>query len=84
MNPTQEHLRKVRALQESDHRQGGGSVYLPCALDRKFPNAEQEWIWQYVFPSERLSTDPRSGEVRRHEDESGLQKAVQEAAGGLG
>jgi integrase len=56
-------------------------VYLPFALDRKYPNAHKEWPWQYVFPSDRLSTDPRSpGVIRRHHaDESGLQKAVREA-----
>ncbi len=60
---------------------GYGSVYLPYALERKYPNADREWIWQYVFPSERISKDPRSGIVRRHYlDESGLQKAVKKAA----
>ena len=56
-------------------------MYLPFALDRKYPNAHKEWPWQYVFPSDRLSTDPRSpGVIRRHHaDESGLQKAVREA-----
>jgi integrase len=54
---------------------------VPDALERKYPNANREWGWQYVFPSGRLSVDPRSGAVRRHHlDESGLQKAVRQAA----
>jgi integrase len=53
---------------------------LPYALDRKYPNASREWGWQYVFPSDRLSTDPRSGVKRRHHvDESNLQRAVKDA-----
>jgi len=43
-----------------------GSVYLPYALNRKYPNADREWIWQWVFPSHSISRDPRSGIVRRH------------------
>jgi integrase len=52
-------------------------VFLPDALARKCPNAPKEWIWQYVFPSGRLSVDPRGGTTRRHHmHENGLQKAV--------
>jgi site-specific recombinase XerD len=62
-----------------------GAVYLPYALERKYPNAEREWIWQYVFPANRLSVDPRSGAVRRHHiHESSLQKAVRVAARATG
>jgi integron integrase len=76
-----EHLQRVRLIHESDLAQGYGSVYLPYALERKYPNASTEWIWQYVFPSERLSVDPRSGVTRRHHiDENTLQKAVRQAA----
>ncbi len=79
--PLQEHLQRVKQLHEQDLAKGYGSVYLPYALERKYPNANREWIWQYVFPANRLSVDPRSGTVRRHHvDESGLQKAVREAA----
>ena len=77
----QEHLKRVKLLHESDLAQGYGSVYLPYALERKYPNAAQEWLWQYVFPSDRLSVDPRSGAKRRHHiDENTLQKAVRQAA----
>jgi integron integrase len=75
-----DHLQQVQRTHHQDLEQGYGSVYLPYALERKYPNAERQWIWQYVFPSERISKDPRSGIVRRHHlDESGLQKAVKQA-----
>ena len=81
VTPLQEHLQLVKRLHDEDLARGYGSVYLPFALERKYPNADQEWIWQYVFPSNRLSKDPRSGVVRRHHvSESGLQKAVKKAA----
>ena len=81
VQPLQEHLQRVRLIHQQDLRAGYGSVYLPYALDRKYPNASKEWIWQYVFPSDRLSTDPRSGITRRHHiDPSTLQKAVRKAA----
>jgi integron integrase len=79
--PLQTHLEQVQAMHQDDLRQGYGTVFLPDALARKFPNAEREWLWQYVFPSQQRSTDPRSGVIRRrHVDESGLQKAVRSAA----
>jgi integrase len=59
-------MEKVNALHEKDLLAGYGDVYLPDALDRKYPKAGKEWGWQYVFPSDRLSVDPRSGKVRRH------------------
>lgn len=50
------------------------------ALARKYPNAPRSWEWQYVFPAQNLSTDPRSGQTRRHHlNESNLQKAVKKA-----
>ena len=77
----QEHVRHVRHIHEEDLSKGYGSVYLPFALERKYPNASREWLWQYVFPASRLSTDPRTGaEHRHHVHESGLQKAVRKAA----
>jgi len=81
ITPLREHLQRVRLIHQQDLRDGYGSVYLPYALERKYPNASKEWIWQYVFPSDRLSTDPRTGVVRRHHiDPSTLQKAVRKAA----
>lgn len=80
VDPLKEHLLSVRRQHQQDLSQGYGSVYLPYALERKYPHADREWIWQYVFPAERITKDPRSGIVRRHHlDESGLQKAVKQA-----
>ena len=74
------HLQKVKAQHEEDLEAGFGDVYLPNALERKFPNASREWAWQYVFPSSRISTDPRSGQKRRHHiEESSLQLAMKRA-----
>jgi len=70
----------VKRIHEQDLDIGYGSVYLPNALARKYKNSEKDFRWQYVFPSKKLSTDPRSGIVRRHHVlESGLQKAVKVA-----
>ena len=60
------HIERVQLLHQADVRRGYGSVYLPYALERKYSNAAQDWAWQYVFPSDRFSTDPRSGLTRRH------------------
>jgi integron integrase len=71
------HLAHVRALHQRDLASGGGRVYLPFALERKYRNADRSWPWQYVFPAAKLSTDPRSGELRRHHaSEKNLQNAV--------
>jgi integron integrase len=74
-------LELARLQHQRDCEQGGGDVYLPFALDRKYPNAEKEWKWQYAFPSGRLSRDPRSGAIRRHHnEEQRVQRAVRQAA----
>lgn len=81
IGPLQDHLKRVKLLHERDLAAGHGQVYLPFALERKSPNASRDWGWQYVFPSDRLSPDPRSGLIRRHHiDESNLQRAVKAAA----
>ncbi len=75
--PLQCHLEKVKALHEKALSEGYGEVYLPYALERKYPNANKEWGWQYVFPAKKPSIDPRSGKIRRHHiDEKSLQRAV--------
>jgi integron integrase len=80
VQPLEAHLVKVREWHQSDLAAGYGSVYLPHALERKYPNAAKEWIWQYVFPAGKLSTDPRSGAVRRHHVlEQSIQRAVKQA-----
>ena len=79
--PLAEHLKAVRAQHSRDLAAGAGAVFLPGALARKSPNAPREWSWQYVFPSARLSADPKSGQVRRHHaHESVLQRAIKTAA----
>ncbi len=78
--PLQAHLKKVKALHAEDLAQGYGEVYMPFALDKKYPTAGTDWSWQYIFPSKNLSIDPRSGKTRRHHvDEKGVQRAVKQA-----
>jgi integron integrase len=79
-------MEQARELYEADLKKGVAGVYIWPGLDRKYPNAAKEWIWQYVFASSRLSVDPRSHTTRRHHvHASSLQKAVKNAAarGGL-
>lgn len=78
--PLQKHLVKVKKLHEQDLNNGYGQVYLPYALEKKYPNASKEWGWQYIFPARELSVDPRTGFKRRHhEGEWLLQRIVREA-----
>jgi len=75
-----DHMKRTRRIHQRDMRQGYGSVYLPYALTRKYPEAPRQWIWQYIFPSSQLSTDPRSGQTQRHHlSTSTLQRAVRQA-----
>ena len=76
----QAQIDNVVALHHEDLKEGFGEVYIPDALSRKYPNASREPGWQYVFPSKKLSKDPRSNKTMRHHVlESGLQKAVKQA-----
>jgi len=76
----EKHLARVREIHRRDVASDGGRVYLPDALERKFPNANREWGWQYVFPAPTLSKDPRTGETRRHHlHENSVQKALNKA-----
>ncbi len=78
--PLQAYLLQRRALFDDDNRLGKASVYLPDALERKYPSAATDWVWQYIFPSGSFSTDPRSGVERRHHiDEKLLQRAMKKA-----
>jgi len=80
-----EQLDHVKQLHDTDLKSGLGEVYLPQALARKYSNASREAGWQYVFPSSKISTDPRSGKVRRHHvHENGLQKHIKAAARNAG
>jgi len=74
-------LNQVKTIHQKDLLAGYGSVYLPTALAKKYPNANKEWIWQYIFPASRISADPFTGIKQRHHlHESNLQKAVKKAA----
>lgn len=79
------HLQRARALHDKDLAHGFGSVAMPTALARKFPNAEREWNWQWVFPASRRYVDEKAGTERRHHvHESVGQRAVHAAARGAG
>jgi integron integrase len=93
VEPIQQHLQRVKLIHLRDLEHGHGAVYLPYALERKYPNANQEWGWQYVFPANKLSVDPRAlpspagrgaggeGVLRRHHlGESSPQRTVRQAA----
>ncbi len=70
----------VRNLHSGDLAEGYGNVYIPDALARKYPNAEKELKWQYVFPSLNISTDPRTKITRRHHvNETVLQKRIKKS-----
>jgi integron integrase len=78
--PLKRHLERRRLEHRQDTKEGGGSVYLPFALAAKYPNAGKAWAWQYAFAARSVSTDPRSGEVRRHHiDEVSVQRMVKRA-----
>jgi integron integrase len=80
VGPLRAQLERVRMLHEQDLRDGFGAVYLPYALERKYPTAARESAWQYAFPSAKLSTDPRSGAVRRqHASPDSVQREVKRA-----
>ncbi len=80
VEPLKSHLLKVQTLHNDDLSAGHGEVFMPMALDRKYPSAGSSWSWQYVFPSIKLSVDPRSKAVRRHHaDEKTVQRAVKKA-----
>ena len=78
-------IERARLLHEEDLAAGCGEVYLPNALSLKYPNAARELNWQYIFPAQKRSLDPRSEVERRHHlDSSGLQRAVKRAAQNAG
>jgi len=80
-----EHLGRVRALFETDLREGYGGVLLPAALARKYPNAGREWGWQWLFPAGRRFRDSAAGVERRHHvHETAIQRAVKRAVGAAG
>ena len=81
LQPLKAQLQHSRALWAQDRAAGGHGVYMPFALDRKYPSAGQSWAWQWVFPAETVSPDPRAeGALRRHHlSEQRLQRAMKQA-----
>ncbi len=74
------HLLQRKLLHDQDLAKGHGSVKLPGALNRKYPTAPTEWIWQYVFPASSHYFDPNDRVYRRHHlHESAMQRAVRTA-----
>ncbi|AXK38962.1 integron integrase [Crenobacter cavernae] len=85
VTPLRAQLERAHALHESDLAVGGGEVWLPDALARKYPAAACSWMWQYVFPAPGLSRDPRSGVVRRHHiEDQQVQRAMKRAVRAVG
>jgi integron integrase len=85
VEPLCRQIEHVRALHQADLRDGFGRVHLPFALAVKYPEADRQPGWQYLFPSGRRAVDPRTGVVRRHHlAESALQKAVKRAVRAAG
>ena len=81
IQPIRKQLALTKKTHDEDVANGLGEVYIPVALGRKYPNAAREIGWQYVFPSQRVSVDPRSSKVRRHHiHENGLQRKIKRAA----
>jgi len=81
MDDLKHQIDRVEVQHQRDRANGYGHVYMPDALSRKYPQAETEFKWQYVFPAKVISRDPRSGHYRRHHiHESSLQKAIKRAA----
>jgi len=74
-------IRKVRQMHEQDMLNGSCGAFIPLSLSRKYPNAEKEFRWQYLFPATRLAQDPRSGKLRRHHiHQTAVQKHIRKAA----
>jgi integron integrase len=81
----QQWLQQRKSMYEADKARNQHEVEVPGALAQKYPNAPWEWRWQYVFPADDFSEDPRSGHVRRHHvDEQHLQRAVRDAVRAAG
>ena len=74
------HLLEAKKMYEEDRTAGVAGVWMPGALERKYPSAGKDWMWFWVFPSHKLAVDPRAKVVRRHHaGESAVQKAIKVA-----
>lgn len=85
VNPLKAHLQSVSALHAADLAKGFGEVRMPASLSIKHPDSGKDWLWQYVFPSSRLSVEQQSGLVyRHHADEKPIQRVVKKVAAEAG
>lgn len=83
--PLQEHLKQIRRIHELDRTNDTAGVFVPEALERKYRHLGKEWSWFWVFPSHKLSVDPRTGIVRRHfKYPDSYQRSIKEAAAMVG
>ena len=81
VKPLEFQIQTAQLIHQKDLSEGYGETKLPYALSVKYSNASKEWPWQFVFPASQRSTDPESGQVRRHHlHPSAIQKAVKRAA----
>ncbi|MBV6394356.1 MAG: Tyrosine recombinase XerD [Anaerolineales bacterium] len=79
--PLRQHIERVQLLHKKDLAKGLGTVYLPGALEKKYPAAGKDWLWQYIFPASTLYADPATGHTRRHHiHETALQREIRTAA----
>lgn len=85
VQPIRDQMGVASQLHRKDLAAGLGEVYLPYALERKYPSASKQWGWQYLFPARSTAVDPRSGKTRRHHlGESSVQRAVKKAISAAG
>lgn len=85
VDPLRLQIERVKVLHDIDLSHGQGRVEMPFALARKYPNADHQLAWQFLFPSGRLSADPVTGQIGRHHIyETGVQRAVSTAAKKIG
>lgn len=83
--PLEDHLKGVRVIHEQDLIDRYGRVLMPYALERKYPNAAADWVWQWIFPQQRRWKDPETGQQGRHHmDESIIQRAFKDAVRSAG
>lgn len=85
LTPLEQRIALSRTYFELDRLVSAPGVYLPDALERKYPNAGKEWPWQWVFAAKNRSTDPRTRIVRRHHMyEHTVQRKIKQAVRNLG
>lgn len=85
VEPLKKQIEKVVLTHKMDLIDGYGAVYLPFALENKYPTANKEFKWQYLFPAAKRSVDPRSGMIRRHHiGQSPVQRSVRSAVRNAG